>query len=80
LIISQDAGRPFFMPVRYEVLTNDFERQQPIFIDLADLNGPGTSGMPKNFTDKRGRIVPSLNKYWTQASLAGAINGAPDIE
>lgn len=78
LITSEDAGRPFFMPARYPVLTNDFQRQQPIYIDLSDLN----SGfeMPKNFTSKRGRIIPSINRYWTEQSLADRINEARDIE
>lgn len=77
---TEGAGRPFFMPMRYPVLYNDYQRQQPIVIDLADLNGPGTAGMPKNFTDKRGRIVPTISRYWTSQEFSDVVNLSRDIE
>jgi hypothetical protein len=72
------AGIPFFVPTRYPILTNDYERQQAIVIDLSDLNSG--RGMPKNFTDKRGRVVPSLYRYWTEDEFSEAVNRARDIE
>jgi hypothetical protein len=72
------GGIPFFVPSRYDVLTNDFERQRPIVIELSDLNEG--RGMPKNFTDKRGRIIPTLDRYWTDQHLSDTVNGARDIE
>lgn len=71
-------GLPFFIPERYPILRNDFQRQQPIYIDLADLNEG--QGMPKNFTDKRGRILPSYERYWTALDFQVAVNYALDIE
>jgi hypothetical protein len=75
---SWGAGIPFYVPTRYPILKNDYQRQQPIVIDLADLNRG--YGMPKNFTDKRGRIVPDMNRYWTPEELALVVNMSPDIE
>lgn len=78
-IKSFGSGIPFNMPSRYDVLTNDFERQKPIYIELSDLNNSGY-GMPNNFTSKRGRVLPSINKYWTSNDFADAVNRARDIE
>lgn len=72
------AGIPFFVPTRYEVLANDSQRQKPIVIDLADLNSG--VGMPKNFTSKRGRILPSYERYWTADEFSQVVNGSLDIE
>jgi len=71
-------NRPFFVPTRYKVLLNDFERQKAIVIDLADLNSG--VGMPKNFIDKRGRILPRYDVYWTESAFAAAVNGSLDVQ
>ena len=75
---SYGSGLPFYVPERYTVLHNDHERQQPIVIDLSDLNG--SFGMPHNFHKKAGRIVPSYDRYWTAEEFTQEVNWTPDIE
>lgn len=78
---SHGQGLPFLMPQRYPLEVNDLQRQRPILIDLADLNGQsGDRGMPKNFHMKAGRVLPSFERYWTSDAFARAVNAAADIE
>jgi hypothetical protein len=64
---NEGAGRPFEMNPRYPIEKNDMERQKPLIINLADLNGQSEAkGMPKNFFRKAGRTLQSFTKYWTQ--------------
>lgn len=65
--IAEGAGRPFEMNPRYPIEKNDAERQRPVIIELDDLNGQnGDRGMPKNFTRRAGRTMPSLTDYWVK--------------
>ena len=64
---SVGSGRPFEMNARYPIEKNDEERQKPVIIHLGDLNGQTyEKGMPKNFSKKAGRTLPTFSKYWTK--------------
>jgi len=60
------GGLPFDVPTREPIEKSDSERNRPVVIHLGDLNGgPTAKGMPKNFSRKAGRTVPTFTKYWT---------------
>ena len=66
-ITSTGAGRPFEMYERSPEPKTDAERQKPIVITLTDLNGDETgNNVPKSFSRKAGRVLPSFTKYWTK--------------
>jgi hypothetical protein len=78
---NEGAGRPFEMNPRYPIEKNDAERQRPIVVHLADLNGQTDGkGMPKNFVRKAGRVLPTFDKYWTADEIHGNIEDEFDIQ
>ena len=78
---NEGAGRPFEMNMRYPIEKNDAERQRPLVINLADLNGQnGGKGMPKNFIRKAGRVLPSFNKYWTAEEVVRDVEEEFDVQ
>ena len=77
----EGPGRPFEMNPRYPIERNDTERQKPIVVHLADLNGQnGGKGMPKNFIRKAGRVLPSFDKYWSPEEARADIDDSFDVE
>ena len=78
---AEGAGRPFEMNERYPIEKNDTERQRPVVIHLADLNGQTyMKGMPKNFHRKAGRVLPSFSKYWTKDEIQESLDDGFDVE
>jgi hypothetical protein len=57
----EGAGRPYEMNPRPGELKRNSERQKPVVIHLAELNGQdGNRRIPKNFHPKRGRTLGSF--------------------
>jgi len=77
----EGAGRPFPMHDQTFEPNNDEERQRPVIVHLADLNGQnGGRGMPKNFVRKAGRVLPTFDRYWTPDELEEKIEEDFDIQ
>ena len=77
----EGSGRPYEMNFREGEKRDDAERQQPIVINLGDLNGQTyNKGMPKNFIRKAGRVLPSFDKYWTSEDVQEEVNEGFDVE
>lgn len=73
----EGAGSPFEMNPRYPIEKTTTERQKPVIINLADLNGDRA---PKNFHRKAGRTLASFTEYWTPEKSAEEVDDAFDVE
>lgn len=60
-LFTEGAGRPYRMNPRQDIEKTTTERQKPVVINLAELNGQdGNERVPKNFHPKRGRTLGSF--------------------
>jgi hypothetical protein len=58
---TEGAGRAFEMNPRFPIEKTDEERNKPVVINLAELNGQdGNARVPKNFSRKAGRTLGSF--------------------